>query len=56
MVVQVILLVASILILTWSVMATDYYAVPVVIAVAVLLQVVALMRHVESHVDALRRG
>jgi nitrogen fixation/metabolism regulation signal transduction histidine kinase len=53
MAIQVILLVASVLLLTWSIMATDHYAVPVVIAIAVLFQALVLMRHVESHVDAL---
>lgn len=52
-VVQVALLVISILLLAWSIMATSYFAVPLVIGMMVLLQVLALLRHVESHVDTL---
>jgi nitrogen fixation/metabolism regulation signal transduction histidine kinase len=53
MALQVFFLSASILLLTWSIMATDFTAVPVVIGIAVLLQVLGLMRHVESHVNTL---
>jgi len=53
MAVQVALLVATVLLLTWSIIATDYLAVPIVIGILALLQAVLLMRHVESHVDAL---
>lgn len=52
-VVQVVLLVASVLLLTWSIMATEHYAVPLVVGLFVLLQVLGLLRHVESHVDTL---
>ena len=53
MAVQVILLVASISLLTWSIMANDYLAVPIVIGAVVLLQALILVRHVESHVSSL---
>ena len=51
--VQVAFLVASIAFLSWSLMATEYVAVPAAIALAVILQVVALLHTVESHVDTL---
>ena len=47
------LLVASITLLAWTVFATEHFAVPAVIAIAVLLQVVSLLHYVESHVDTL---
>ncbi len=53
MAIQVALLVASTLLLTWSIMSTEYLAVPVVVGMGVFLQVLFLMRHVESHVDTL---
>ena len=52
-IVQVICLVASISLLVWTVFVTDHYAVPVVIAMVVLLQIVSLLHYVESHVDTL---
>jgi two-component system nitrogen regulation sensor histidine kinase NtrY len=52
-IIQVAFLVASVLVLTWSIIATDHFAVPLVIGLAVLLQVFGLIRHVESHVDTL---
>ena len=52
-IVQIVMLVASISLLSWSLFATDYLAVPVVIAMIVLLQVVALLHYVESHVNTL---
>jgi two-component system nitrogen regulation sensor histidine kinase NtrY len=52
-IIQVVFLVASVLLLTWSIIATDHFAVPLVIGLAVLLQVFGLIRHVESHVDTL---
>ena len=52
-IIQIAFLVASVLLLTWSIVATDYYAVPLVIGLVVLLQVLGLLRHVESHVDTL---
>ncbi len=52
-IVQVLLLVMTIVVLAWSVQSTDHFAVPVVIAVVVLLQVVGLLHYVESHVNTL---
>lgn len=52
-IVQVVLLVVSIYLLTWSLSATGFVAVPAAIAIIVLLQVVALLHYVESHVDTL---
>ena len=52
-IVQIVMLVASISLLSWSLFATDHLAVPVVIAMIVLLQVVALLHYVESHVNTL---
>ncbi len=47
------MLVASISLLAWSIFSTDHVAVPVVIAVIVLLQAIGLLRYVESHVNTL---
>jgi len=47
------MLVASIFLLTWSIFSTDHVAVPVVIAIIVLLQVIGLLGYVESHVHTL---
>ena len=52
-IVQVLMLVASIFLLTWSIFSTDHVAVPVVIAIIVLLQVIGLLGYVESHVHTL---
>lgn len=52
-IVQVLLLVMTIVVLAWSVLSTDHFAVPLVIAAVVLLQVVGLLRSVESHVSTL---
>lgn len=52
-VLQVVLLVAAILLLGWSVYSTEFRAVPFVIGIVVLLQVIALIHSVESHVDSL---
>ncbi len=52
-IVQVLMLVASISLLAWSIFSTDHVAVPVVIAVIVLLQAIGLLRYVESHVNTL---
>jgi len=52
-IVQVMFLVASISLLAWTVFVTDHYAVPAVIAIVVLLQVISLLHYVESHVDTL---
>ena len=50
---QVVLLAASLLLLAWSVLATEYFAVPVVIGFVVFLQIMGLLKYVESHVDTL---
>ena len=50
---QVILLVATSLALAWLLVATDYAAVPLVLAFALFLQAVWLVRTVESHVETL---
>ena len=52
-IVQVLMLVASISLLAWSIFSTDHVAVPVVIAIIVLLQVIGLLGYVESHVHTL---
>ena len=52
-IIQVMLLVASITLLAWAIIATEHFAVPAVIAIVVLLQVVSLLHYVESHVDTL---
>lgn len=52
-IIQVVLLVATLVILAWSIFSTDHLAVPVVIAVIALLQVVGLLHYVESHVNTL---
>jgi len=52
-VVQIGLLAASLLLLAWSIVASDFLAVPIVIGLLVFLQAIALLHHVESHVDTL---
>ena len=52
-VLQVLLLIVNISLSVWFVVATDYYAVPLVIALLLVLQVAVLLRHVEAHVDGL---
>lgn len=52
-IVQVALLVGSISVLAWSLFATEFVAVPVAIAILVLLQVITLLHYVESHVNTL---
>lgn len=47
---QVLLLILSITLLLYSLITTDYFAVPVVIGVIVGLQVIALIRSLEAHV------
>lgn len=46
-------LTATISLLAWSVFATDHVAVPAVIALIVVLQVIGLLHYVESHVNTL---
>ena len=50
---QILGLVATIAILSWAAFNTDYIAVPAVIGMAIILQVVALLHTVERHVDTL---
>ncbi len=52
-VVRVVLLVASMALLTGSIVSTDHIAVPLVIGIVVLLQTIDLLRHVQSHVNTL---
>lgn len=52
-VIQVMCLIATIMLLAWSLMSTAYVAVPAVIGLAIVLQVVGLLHTVESHVDTL---
>ena len=52
-IVQVIFLAATLSSLAWSLFSTDHVAVPIVIAMIVMLQVAGLLHYVESHVDTL---
>jgi len=52
-IVQVMLLVASITLLAWTIFTTGHFAVPAVIVIIVLIQVASLLHYVESHVDTL---
>ena len=52
-IVQVAFLVGSISMLAWSLLATEFFAVPIAIAIVVLLQVIGLIHYVESHVNTL---
>ncbi len=52
-IVQVVVLVASCLLFAWSVLSLSLVAVPTVIAVAIALQVYALLHTVAAHVDTL---
>jgi len=47
------LLVTSILLLAWTITATELIAVPLVVGMSVLLQAITLIRYVEAHVDTL---
>jgi two-component system nitrogen regulation sensor histidine kinase NtrY len=51
--VQVGLLVVSVLVLAWIVFNTNHFAVPAVVAVVIGLQIAALIRFTENHVDTL---
>lgn len=51
--VQVILIVAAALLFSWALLSTDFLAVPLVIGFVLLLQVLALVKFVESHVNTL---
>jgi len=53
MLTQTVLLVVSISILAWSLVATTFVAVPLTIVAIVVLQLAALIRYVESHVRSL---
>jgi nitrogen fixation/metabolism regulation signal transduction histidine kinase len=50
---QVLLLGVSLTALILTILMTEHIAVPVVIAIIVVLQVIGLIHHVQSHVDAL---
>ena len=50
---QVVLLVASIGLLAWSLVTTEHIAVPALTGIVVLLQVIIMLRYVEAHVDTL---
>jgi two-component system nitrogen regulation sensor histidine kinase NtrY len=52
-IVQVLLLAVTMVALAWTALQTEYLAVPIVIGIAILLQVVALLHYVEAHVDTL---
>jgi nitrogen fixation/metabolism regulation signal transduction histidine kinase len=52
-IIQVLFLVATALLLIWSVFDSDFTAVPIVLAAIIVLQVIGLIRSVESHVDTL---
>lgn len=52
-IVQVTLIVVSVLALAWSIYATEFRAVPFVIGIIILLQIVTLIHTVESHVESL---
>lgn len=51
--IQVVFLLATIMLLAWSLMSTTYVAVPAAIGLVIALQVVGLLHTVESHVDTL---
>jgi nitrogen fixation/metabolism regulation signal transduction histidine kinase len=52
-VLQVLLLGVSLSVLVLTILTTEHIAVPAVVAIIVVLQVIGLIRHVQSHVDAL---
>ena len=52
-VVQIVLLVGTISLLSWLLVTGDLFAVPVVVGIIVAMQVIGLIRYVESHVDTL---
>ena len=52
-VIQVLLLVGSMGVLTGSLIATEFVAVPIAVAIVFFMQVVGLLHYVESHVDTL---
>jgi nitrogen fixation/metabolism regulation signal transduction histidine kinase len=52
-IVQVVALAAMITLLAWSVFSTEFMAVPAVIGLAVVLQVIGLLHYVEAHVNSL---
>jgi nitrogen fixation/metabolism regulation signal transduction histidine kinase len=52
-VLQVLLLGVSLSVLTLTILRTEHIAVPAVIVIVVVLQIIGLIRHVQSHVDAL---
>jgi len=52
-IVQVLLIVVTISLFAWSILSTNFHAVPFVLILVLLLQIGFLLRHVEAHVDAL---
>jgi len=52
-IIQVAFLVASVTLLSWSLLHTPHIAVPTLLATVILLQVLGLVRYVEHHVDTL---
>ena len=52
-VLQVLLLGVTLSALVLAILQTEYIAVPLVVAIIVVLQLIGLIRHVQSHVDAL---
>jgi len=53
MILQVVMLVATALLLAWSVTSTEFTAVPIVIGLVVVGQLLGLTRFVEAHVETL---
>ena len=54
-IIQVVFLVATVTLLAWSILRSEYIAVPVLIATIALLQILVLVRYVEHHVDTLEQ-
>lgn len=50
---HVLSLTISIIVFAWTAFNTEYVAVPAVVAIVILLQVVGLLHYVEAHVDSL---
>ena len=54
-IIQVVFLVATVTSLAWSILRSEYIAVPALIATIALLQILGLVRYVEHHVDTLEQ-
>ena len=54
-IIQVVFLVATVTLLAWSILRSEYIAVPALIATIALLQILGLVRYVEHHVDTLEQ-